>query len=131
MSQSGLTAEPTVAWPSNGISEVPFRVYTDQAQYQREQDRLFKGPTWNYLCLAVELARPGDYVATTVGETAVIVVRDAAGAINAFVNRCAHRGNLLCLERAGSTKEFACIYHGRTYDRAGQPTGVSCEPGDK
>ena len=25
MSQSGLTAEPRVAWPSNGISEVPFR----------------------------------------------------------------------------------------------------------
>jgi anthranilate 1,2-dioxygenase large subunit len=131
MSQSGLTAEPRVAWPSNGISEVPFRVYTDAAQYQREQERLFKGPTWNYLCLAVELAKPGDYVATTVGETAVIVVRDAEGAINAFVNRCAHRGNLLCLERAGSVREFSCIYHGWTYDLAGQLTGVAFEHGVK
>ena len=131
MSQSGLTAEPRVAWPSNGISEVPFRLYTDPAQYQREQERLFKGPTWNYLCLAVELAKPGDYVATTIGETAVIVVRDAAGAINAFVNRCAHRGNLLCLERAGNAKEFACIYHGWTYDLAGQLTGVAFEHGVK
>src|SRR3954451_22955010 len=78
MSQSGLTTEPHVAWPSDGISEVPFRLYTDAAQYQREQERLFKGPTWNYLCLAVELAHPGDYIATTIGETAVIVVRDAA-----------------------------------------------------
>ena len=85
MSQSGLTAEPRLAWPSNGISEVPFRLYTDPAQYAREQERIFKGPTWNYLCLAVELAKSGDYVATTVGETAVIVVRDAAGAINTFV----------------------------------------------
>ena len=131
MSQSGLTAEPRVAWPSNGISEVPFRVYTDPAQYQREQERLFKGPTWNYLCLAVELAKPGDYVATTIGETAVIVVRDAAGAINAFVNRCAHRGNLLCIERAGNVKEFSCIYHGWTYDLAGQLTGVAFEHGVK
>ena len=131
MSQSGLTAEPRVAWPSNGISEVPFRLYTDAAQYQREQERLFKGPTWNYLCLAVELAKPGDYIATTIGETAVIVVRDAAGAINAFVNRCAHRGNLLCLERAGSVGEFACIYHGWTYDLAGQLTGVAFEHGVK
>ena len=56
MSQSGLTAEHGVPWPSNGISEVPFRVYTDQDQYAREQERLFKGPTWNYLCLTVELA---------------------------------------------------------------------------
>ena len=131
MSQSALTAEPRVAWPSNGISEVPFRLYTDPAQYQREQERLFKGPTWNYLCLAVELAKPGDYVATTIGETAVIVVRDAAGAINAFVNRCAHRGNLLCIERAGNTGEFSCIYHGWTYDLAGQLTGVAFEHGVK
>jgi anthranilate 1,2-dioxygenase large subunit len=131
MSQSGLTAEPRVAWPSNGISEVPFRLYTDPAQYAREQECLFKGPTWNYLCLAVELAHPGDYIATTIGETAVIVVRDAAGAINAFVNRCAHRGNLLCIERAGCVKEFACIYHGWTYDLAGQLTGVAFEHGVK
>jgi len=129
MSHSGLTAEHGVPWPSNGISEIPFRVYTDQDQYAREQERLFKGPTWNYLCLEIELAKPGDYVSTTVGETAVIVVRDAAGAINAFVNRCAHRGNLLCLERAGSVKEFGCIYHGWIYDLAGQLTGVAFEHG--
>jgi anthranilate 1,2-dioxygenase large subunit len=129
MSQSGLTAEHGVPWPSNGISEIPFRVYTDQDQYHREQERLFKGPTWNYLCLTIELAKPGDYVSTTVGETAVIVVRDAAGAINAFVNRCAHRGNLLCLERQGNVKEFGCIYHGWVYNLTGQLTGVAFEHG--
>jgi anthranilate 1,2-dioxygenase large subunit len=129
MSQSGLTADRGVAWPSNGISEVPFRVYTDQAQYQREQERLFQGPTWNYLCLTVELARPGDFVSTTIGEVAVIVVRDAAGAINAFVNRCIHRGNLLCLERQGNVKEFSCIYHGWIYNLTGQLTGVAFEHG--
>jgi anthranilate 1,2-dioxygenase large subunit len=129
MSHSGLTAEHGVSWPSNGVSEIPFRAYTDQDQYNREQERLFKGPTWNYLCLAVELDKPGDFVATTIGETAVIVVRDADGAINAFVNRCIHRGNLLCLERQGSVKEFSCIYHGWTYDLGGQLTGVAFEHG--
>jgi anthranilate 1,2-dioxygenase large subunit len=129
MSQSGLTAEHGVPWPSNGISEVPFRVYTDQDQYDREQERLFKGPTWNYLCLTVELDKPGDFVATTIGETAVIVVRDAAGAVNAFVNRCVHRGNLLCLERQGNVKEFNCIYHGWIYNLTGQLTGVAFEHG--
>ena len=78
MSHTGLAVEPTVRWPSNGISEVPFRVYTDQAQYQREQEVLFRGKTWNDLCLAVELAKPGDYIATTIGEVAVIVARGAA-----------------------------------------------------
>jgi anthranilate 1,2-dioxygenase large subunit len=129
MSQSGLAADHGVSWPSNGISEVPFRVYTDQAQYDREQERLFQGPTWNYLCLTVELAKPGDFVSTTIGEVAVIVVRDAAGAINAFVNRCIHRGNLLCLERQGNVKEFGCIYHGWIYNLTGQLTGVAFEHG--
>ena len=67
MSQSGLTAEQSVSWPSEGISEVPFRVYTDQEQYHREQERLFQGPTWQYLCLEVELGKLGDFVSTTVG----------------------------------------------------------------
>jgi anthranilate 1,2-dioxygenase large subunit len=124
-----LNASPGVNWPSNGISEVPFRIYTDQAQYDREQERLFKGETWNYLCLEIELANPGDYVTTTVGEVAVLVVRGKDGAVNAFVNRCVHRGNLLCLERQGNVKEFSCIYHGWVYDLSGALTGVAFEHG--
>jgi len=31
-----------------------------------------------FLCLASEIAKPGDYIATTIGETAVVVTRDAA-----------------------------------------------------
>jgi len=131
MSQSGLTAEPRVAWPSNGISEVPFRLYTDPEQYALEQERIFKGPAWSYLCLASEVRNPGDWVATTVGEVAVIVTRGDDGAVNAFVNRCAHRGNLLCLTRQGHAKEITCIYHGWSYDLEGRLTGVAFEKGVK
>src|SRR5881227_3899850 len=74
---------------------VPFRVDTDPEQYRLEQERIYKGAAWSYLCLAGEIANPGDWVATTVGEVAVIVARGADGRVNAFVNRCAHRGNLL------------------------------------
>lgn len=129
MSQSDRTAKGGVSWPSNGISEVPFRVYTDQATYDREQDYLFQGPTWQYLCLEVELGEPGDFVSTTMGEVAVIVVRNTSGDINAFVNRCVHRGNLLCMERQGNAKKFSCMYHGWTYDLEGNLTGVAFERG--
>ncbi len=121
----------SMTWPSNGVSEVPFRLYTDPAQYALEQQRIFQGPTWNYLCLASEIANPGDYVATTVGEAEVVVTRDALGGINGFVNRCAHRGNLLCFEQRGNTKEISCIYHGWTYDLSGRLTGVAFEHGVK
>ena len=128
MSELGAHA---MTWPSNALSEVPFRVYTDPAQYALEQERVFQGPTWSYLCLAAEIANPGDYVATTIGEAEVLVTRDAAGAIHGFVNRCAHRGNLLCFERRGNVKEISCIYHGWTYDLAGNLTGVAFERGVK
>jgi anthranilate 1,2-dioxygenase large subunit len=120
-----------VSFPSNALSDVPFRVYTDPEQYRLEQERIFKGPTWNYLCLAGEIPNPGDWVATTLGEVAVIVARGPDGAVNAFVNRCAHRGNLLCLTNKGHGKEITCIYHGWSYDLEGQLTGVAFERGVK
>jgi hypothetical protein len=41
-----------------------------------QQECLFKGPTWNYLCLAVELPNRGDTIATTIGEAAVYPQRE-------------------------------------------------------
>ncbi len=131
MSEFGAEEMRGVSWPSNGLSEVPFRLYTDPEQYRLEQERIFKGPAWSFLCLTAEIEKPGDYVATTIGETAVVVTRDQKGAINGFVNRCAHRGNLLCLERRGNVGEIKCIYHGWTYDLAGKLTGVAFERGVK
>src|SRR6476659_293569 len=131
MSELGTDTLRGVPWPSNGLSEIPFRLYTDPEQYRLEQERIFKGPTWSYLCLAAEIPEPGDWVATTIGEVAIIVARGPDGAINAFVNRCAHRGNLLCLTEKGHGKEITCIYHGWSYDLAGKLTGVAFERGIK
>ena len=129
MSVQDIDFDGGISWPTNGLSEVPFRLYTDPEQYRLEQERIFKGPCWNYLCLAAEIPMPGDWVATTVGEVAVVVTRGADGAVNAFVNRCAHRGNLLCLTRKGHDKEITCIYHGWSYDLEGHLTGVAFEHG--
>src|SRR2546423_8104883 len=81
-----------LAFPSNALSEVPFRVYTDPEQYRLEQERIFKGPTWNYLCLAGEIPNPGDWAATTLGEGALIVPPRPDGPVNAFSNPWPHRG---------------------------------------
>src|SRR5262247_1225697 len=107
MSELGAREMRGVSWPSNGLTEIPFRVYTDPEQYALEQERIFKGPTWSYLCLAAEIPNAGDYVATTVGETAVVVTRGDDGGINAFVNRCAHRGNLRASSGRATSKKSA------------------------
>ncbi|HLQ92297.1 MAG TPA: aromatic ring-hydroxylating dioxygenase subunit alpha [Xanthobacteraceae bacterium] len=128
MQQGDMTP---VAWPSDSLTRVPFGLYCNRDQYALEQERIFNGPTWNYLCLAAELPRPGDYLVSGVGEASVIVARAPAGELNAFVNRCAHRGSLLCLKRRGHAENITCVYHGWSYDLAGQLTGVSFERGVK
>src|SRR5207253_273574 len=97
-----------------------------------EQERIFHGPTWSFLGLEVDLAQPGQYRTTFVGETPVVVVRDADGEIYAFENRCAHRGALIALEKAGRVeRNFQCVYHAWSYSLQGDLTGVAFEKGVK
>jgi anthranilate 1,2-dioxygenase large subunit/terephthalate 1,2-dioxygenase oxygenase component alpha subunit len=117
------------AWPVQTLARVPYWVYQDPDNYQTELRRIFEGPVWNYVCLESDLARPGDFRTTFVGEMPVVVVRDADGRINAFENRCAHRGALIALDDAGTAKRFQCIYHAWTYDLQGNLLSIAFEKG--
>ena len=120
----------TLAWPKEGNSRVPYRVFADAEIYRAELDRLFLGPTWQFLALADELPNPGDYKTTFLGETPVIVTRAEDGQIHAMLNRCAHRGNLVCLKRQGHTDEgLTCVYHSWSYDLAGNLKSVAFRRG--
>jgi len=98
-------------WPRLDYSRVPYRLYHDPEAYRREQERIFRGPTWNFLGLEAETPNNGDFRRTYVGDTPVIVNRDANGAVHAFVNRCAHRGAMVRREVSGNATEHTCIYH--------------------
>jgi anthranilate 1,2-dioxygenase large subunit len=118
-------------WPSDGVTRVPYWIFLDGDIYAAEQQRIFHGPTWNYLCLSVEVKNTGDFVTTFVGDTSVIVARDSDGELYAFENRCAHRGALIALERSGNTKAFTCVYHAWSYDRQGNLKEVAFKDGIK
>ena len=127
-----MSAVPEVrVWPAEGITRVPYWVYQDESVYRREQERIYRGATWNFLGLEAELPEPGDYKTTFVGEMPVVVTRDLSGILRCFENRCAHRGALLCLKTRGKAKEIACVYHNWTYDLAGNLTGVAFRRGVK
>ncbi|GAB7389138.1 Rieske 2Fe-2S domain-containing protein [Bacillaceae bacterium] len=113
-----------LAWPAEGVTRVPYQVFMDREIYEREQEKIFRGPTWNYLALEAELPNPGDYKTTFVGDTPVVVTRGADGAFHAFVNRCAHRGALVCMDACGNSKTFTCVYHAWVYDSTGELKGV-------
>ena len=117
------------SWPAEGATRVPYWVYQDPQIYADEQVRIFRGPTWSYLCLEAELPAPKSFVTTFVGEMPVVVTRDPEGALHAWENRCAHRGALVCMQPRGSAERFSCIYHNWTYDHAGNLTNVAFRKG--
>jgi anthranilate 1,2-dioxygenase large subunit len=124
-------AADTRAWPE-GLTRIPYWVFQRDDVYRREQQQIFQGNCWHFLCLEVDVPNPGDFRTTFVGDAPVIVTRDADGEIYAFENRCAHRGALICLdEHGGKKKAFSCVYHGWTYDLQGNLIGVAFKNGLK
>src|SRR5438094_10343674 len=79
-------------------------------------DRLFfRG--WVFIGHESEIPLPGDFVTRPIGTQPVIMARAMDGQVSVMVNRCAHRGTMVCSEARGNTRTFACPYHGWTYDR--------------
>jgi len=107
------------AWPAEGVTRIPYWVYSDPDVYVREQQRVFGGPFWSYVALDCEIPSSGDFVSTWIGEQAVVVVRQLDGSLRAFLNRCAHRGVAFCRETSGHADELMCPYHQWVYDLAG------------
>ena len=91
-----------VSFPHDDGSRVPYKVFSSRAVYDREQERIFRGPTWNFVALEAEIPNAGDFKSTFVGDTPVVVTRTEDGALSAWVNRCAHRGAQVCRKSRGN-----------------------------
>ena len=119
----------TPAWPAEGLTRVPYWIFTRPEVHDLEQERIFRGPTWSYVAMEAEIPRAGDFVTTYIGDTPVVVTRGDDGAVHAWVNRCAHRGALVCRENRGNELTHTCVYHQWAYDHAGNLIGVPFRKG--
>ncbi|HAC34183.1 MAG TPA: Rieske (2Fe-2S) protein [Gammaproteobacteria bacterium] len=115
---------PLLVWPEEGETRAPYQVYLDEKIFEQEQQNIFRGPAWSFLGLDVEVPEPGDFKSTFVGDTPVVLSRDSEGQLHAFVNRCAHRGALVCRELRGNTDVHTCVYHQWAFSHAGDLVGV-------
>ena len=107
--------------------EVPTRSYTDPAVWHDEIEKIFKQVPL-MLALTCEMPKPGDYKAMDACGLPVLISRDKAGDVRAFLNVCAHRGAPVAKTGHGNCPRFTCIYHGWTYGPDGKLIGVSDRP---
>ena len=110
--------------PAADYSRIRYSVYHSQELYERERERIFRGPVWSYLCLDVELPEVGSFLTTYVGDIPILVNRAADGTLRAFENRCEHRGTKLRRELRGKDTAHSCIYHQWCYDLEGKLLSV-------
>jgi phenylpropionate dioxygenase-like ring-hydroxylating dioxygenase large terminal subunit len=97
-------------------------VYADPAIFELEMDRVF-GRAWLVLGHDSQVPKSGDYFTTRMGREPVVVVRND-DRIHVLVNRCAHRGSMVCADGRGNVERFVCPYHGWSYDRSGELKAV-------
>jgi phenylpropionate dioxygenase-like ring-hydroxylating dioxygenase large terminal subunit len=98
-------------------------LYTDPRVFADEMERIFHRG-WVFVGHDTEVPRPGDYVTRHVGTEPVIMVRGSDGSVSVLINRCRHRGTMVCAAERGSVRALTCPYHGWTYDLRGELLGV-------
>lgn len=94
---SAASNRPDLSQISAGYDANPARsfslradAYTDPGFRDFEHEAIF-AKTWQWVCHAEKLAEPGSYVAATVAEKPIAIVRDSEGGLRAFYNVCKHR----------------------------------------
>jgi phenylpropionate dioxygenase-like ring-hydroxylating dioxygenase large terminal subunit len=103
---------------------VPSSSYTDPDQWEAEMELIFKRVPL-MLAFTAEMPNPGDYKAMDAAGLPVLISRNKAGEVNAFLNVCAHRGAPVANEGHGNCARFTCKYHSWTYGQDGKLIGIS------
>jgi len=131
LTTNGSKARKTVYFPRADGSRIPYEVYSSPEIYELEQERIFRGPTWSFVALEAELPNPNDFKSTFVGATPMVVARDDDNSLAGWVNRCAHRGAMVCRTARGNARSHICAYHQWSYDTRGNLMGVPFRRGVK
>jgi Rieske 2Fe-2S family protein len=108
-------------------ARVPATNYTDPTRFELEKAAIFfsepmmVGPS-------AYLPKPNTRFTEEILGTPLLVTRDAAGKVHAFLNVCRHRGTLLCTEKGTqSGARMVCPYHAWSYSTDGRLVGVPRE----
>ncbi len=105
--------------PFETARPIPAPVNHSLAFQSHERQAVFASG-WVCIGRSDEIAATGDYLVHQVAGVPVVAVRQEDGALNAFVNACAHRFACVVSGDRGNAKRFTCPYHAWTYDLSGR-----------
>jgi len=109
---------------ADSIMEVDTATYNDPVLYEKEMRAIFD--TLPFIAgMSSDLSKPGDFININEFGTPILVMRNRAGVVKAFVNSCRHRGSALVFEERGHCAGFSCPYHGWSYNLDGKLLGVA------
>jgi len=116
--------EHNKTFQTDEIKTVPAASYTDPEQWRTEVDQIFKRVPL-MMALSCEMSKPGDYKAMEAVGSPILLTRDKAGMVRAFLNVCAHRWAPVAAEGYGNCSRFVCPFHGWTYGADGRLIGIA------
>jgi PAH dioxygenase large subunit len=114
----------TLVRPDEGL--ISRRIFADAEIHSLELERIF-AKAWFFIGHESEIPNPGDIVTRQCGVDPVILVRDDAGVVRAFLNSCRHRGMRLCRTDRDHASSLRCPYHGWSYSTSGALLAASSE----
>ena len=112
---AALDSQIAAPLPVRGLPAVYYR---SPEVFAAVRDRIFCR-TWQFACHVSRLPRPGSYLAFSIFDQELFVVRDRDERLRCFFNVCRHRGHLL-LEGTGRTNLIVCPYHAWSYGLDGR-----------
>ena len=129
---SPVRRDPGYIGLTTKVATLPSQWYFDAAHYQSELSRIWYR-NWIYACRASDVPAARSFRTLSVGEQAVLIVRDEAGSLRAFHNTCRHRGSTLCRAAEGRLPAggIVCPYHSWRYSLQGELLQTSSQqPGE-
>lgn len=112
--------------------------YVREDRYEAEINALFRSSPV-VACMSADVRNTGDFVALSIADVPVLVVRGGDGVVRAFRNVCRHRGACVAgpgpgedaevISRGTAPRSFLCPYHAWSYGLDGRLIAVTNKPG--
>ncbi len=98
-------------------------LYVKEGLFEDEMTHLF-GSTWVFIGHESELPNANDFIRRRIGRRPVIFVKKEDGTTDVLINRCPHRGALICRFEKGNAKRFTCGYHAWSFENDGKCVAI-------